>query len=71
MASHLPTVPRKPCRRCGRPTRADKLIKGYGKDCAERLGLTGSASDVGQTGPDLFDAADEEDHCDGWDHPAG
>lgn len=54
------------CARCGHPTRADRMIKGFGRDCAELLGLTGSAPDVGQNGPDLFDAADE-DLCDGWD----
>jgi hypothetical protein len=43
------------------------MVKGFGRDCAVRLGLIGATVDVGQTGPDLFDAADEEDACDGWD----
>jgi hypothetical protein len=48
------------------------MINGrYGIECATQLGLVGSTKDIGQTGPDLFDAAEEEDLCDGWDHPAG
>lgn len=64
-------VPRKPCRRCGHPTRADRLVGGYGPACAKELGLTGGIGDRGdQTGPDLFDAYTEDDECDGWDRPA-
>ena len=37
--------------------------------CAAVLGLTGRTRDVGQVGPDLFDAMDEDDMCDGWDRP--
>jgi hypothetical protein len=43
------------------------MIQGLGRDCATRAGLIGGAPDVGQSGPDLFTAADEDDHCDGWD----
>jgi hypothetical protein len=46
------------------------MIQGYGRDCAEQLGLLGNAPDVGQAGPDLFDAYAEDDACDGWDRPA-
>lgn len=66
----IPT-PTKPCARCGVMARVDRMVKGYGRACAERLGLTGGTVDTGQIGPDLFAAAEEEDHCDGWDHPAG
>jgi hypothetical protein len=56
------------CPRCGHPTRADRMVKGYGRDCAERLGLIGGTVDIGKTGPDLLDLLDEEaDMCDGWD----
>ena len=43
------------------------MIKGFGADCAAVLRLTGRTKDVGLTGPDLFDAMDEDDMCDGWD----
>jgi hypothetical protein len=67
MLGQPPAVPMKRCARCGHPTRADRLVKGrYGPDCAARLGLTGGTVTVDQTGPDLFEAADE-DLCDGWD----
>jgi hypothetical protein len=62
------SVPRRRCRRCGHLTRADRLVRGYGRDCAELMGLIGDTVDVGQTGPDLFDVLDETgDLCDGWD----
>lgn len=53
-------IPYRRCVRCGHPTRADRLIHGHGPTCATMLGLTGGTVDVGQTGPDLFDAADED-----------
>jgi hypothetical protein len=31
------------------------MVQGYGRDCAQMLGLTGSAPNTGQDGPDLFD----------------
>lgn len=66
--------PTRPCRRCGHPTRADRAVQGYGRDCAEQLGLTGGTVDVEQDGPDLFDVLEDEigpdDECDGWDRPA-
>ncbi len=45
------------------------MVKGFGRDCAALLGLTGASVDVGQDGPDLLDllAAEEADSCDGWD----
>jgi hypothetical protein len=58
------------CKRCGHLVRAERLVQGYGSDCAEQLGLLGDSIDVGQDGPDLFDAYAEEDFCDGWDRPA-
>ena len=62
------SVPRKPCARCGHPTRVDRLRNGFGPECAAMLGLTGGTVDVGHTGPDLLDALEEDgDLCDGWD----
>lgn len=56
------------CADCNTPVRADRLVAGrYGEKCARDRGLLGSSVDVGQSGPDLFDAADEDDACDGWD----
>jgi hypothetical protein len=48
------------------------MIKGYGRDCAAQLGLTGRTLDTGHAGPHLLDLLDEEpdDSCDGWDRPA-
>jgi hypothetical protein len=48
------------------------MVKGYGRDCAARLGLTGRTIDTGHTGPDLLTLLrdDWQDHCDGWDRPA-
>jgi hypothetical protein len=45
------------------------MVKGFGRDCAALLGLTGTTVDVGQDGPDLLDVLshDEPDSCDGWD----
>jgi hypothetical protein len=60
-------LPTRRCARCGHPARADRMVQGFGRDCAERLGLIGATVDVGQRGPDLFDAAEEDDACDGWD----
>jgi hypothetical protein len=64
-----PARPLKRCARCGHLTRADRMVKGFGRDCAAMLGLIGGTVDVGQQGPDLLDVlADEpEDACDGWD----
>ena len=65
----------KRCPRCGHPTRADRMVKGYGRDCAMQLGLTGGSVDTGHQGPDLLDVlrarsvAEPDDHCDGWDRP--
>ena len=55
------------------------MVKGYGRDCAAQLGLTGGSVDTGHAGPDLLDLladgadrpGDPDDCCDGWDHPAG
>lgn len=65
------------CPRCGHLTRADRMIKGYGRDCAAQLGLIGRTVDTGHTGPDLLDLIDVEqpgaeppDSCDGGDRPA-
>jgi hypothetical protein len=59
----------KRCARCGHPTRADRMVKGFGRDCAVLLGLIGGTVDTGQRGPDLLDllADDADDCCDGWD----
>jgi hypothetical protein len=51
--------PRTPCRRCGTPTHPERLIKGYGRSCADLLGLTGSTADTGHEGPDLLDLLDD------------
>ncbi|MGA5300366.1 hypothetical protein ACPCHT_10580 [Nucisporomicrobium flavum] len=60
------------CPRCGHLTRADRMVKGFGRDCAAQLGLTARSVDTGHVGPDLFDLLAEEpaDACDGWDRPA-
>ena len=60
------------CPRCGHPTRADRMVKGFGRECAAQLGLVGRSVDVGHEGPDLFDVLDEivDDACDGGDRPA-
>lgn len=60
------------CPRCGHLTRADRMIKGYGRDCAAQLGLIGRTVDTGHSGPDLLDllGEDPEDECDGGDRPA-
>jgi hypothetical protein len=62
------------CPRCGHLTRADRMVKGFGRDCATQLGLVGRTADVGHDGPDLLDLLrlqrDEEDSCDGGDRPA-
>ncbi|MGX6607428.1 hypothetical protein ACWKSP_35680 [Micromonosporaceae bacterium Da 78-11] len=67
-------VPMRKCPRCGHPTRADRMVKGFGRDCAAQLGLIGRSVDTGHAGPDLLDLLrlqrDEEDTCDGWDRPA-
>lgn len=49
------------------------MVKGFGRDCAAQLGLTGRAADVGHEGPDLLDLLADmgpEDECDGWDRPS-
>lgn len=60
-----------PCAKCGTPVRLDRLVAGrYGEDCAGQLGLITATPRLRvspQTGPDLFDNFEEEDHCDGWD----
>ncbi|GGN39582.1 hypothetical protein GCM10010109_67690 [Actinoplanes campanulatus] len=43
------------CRRCWRLARADRMIQGYGSDCATQLGLTGTTTDTGHHGPNLLD----------------
>ena len=64
------------CPRCGHLTRADRMVKGYGRDCAAQLGLIGRSVDVGHRGPDLLDLLppppepEPADSCDGWDRPA-
>ncbi|OJF11658.1 hypothetical protein [Couchioplanes caeruleus] len=65
------------CPRCGHPTRADRMVKGFGRDCAAQLGLVGRTVDTGHSGPDLLDllgpgdpSGHEGDRCDGWDRPA-
>ncbi|WP_231956906.1 MULTISPECIES: hypothetical protein [unclassified Actinoplanes] len=62
----------RPCRRCGHPTRVDRMVQGYGRNCAALMGLIGGTVDTGHTGPDLFDLieVEPEDCCDGWDRPA-
>lgn len=65
-------VPTIPCRACRTPTRVDRAVQGYGRDCAEKRGLitvtTRLRASV-QDGPDLLDilAEEPEDECDGWD----
>ncbi|GGL04632.1 hypothetical protein [Mangrovihabitans endophyticus] len=65
-------VPMRRCPRCGHPTRADRMVKGYGRDCAAQLGLIGHTVDTGHAGPDLLDllGAEPDDCCDGGDRPA-
>lgn len=69
-------LPMRRCRRCGHATRLDKMIEGYGIECATLLGLTTATPRVRageQTGESLFDLLPEpepEDECDGWDRPA-
>jgi hypothetical protein len=56
------------CLRCSKPTRQDRAVHGFGRDCAERLGLIASTPRVHsgvQYGPDLFAAFEEDDSCDG------
>lgn len=71
MFPHRAPVARRPCARCSTPTRVDRLVAGaYGEDCAAQLGLITSTPRLRvelQSGPSLFDAADEDDMCDGWD----
>lgn len=55
----IPQPEMRRCARCGRPVRADRLVRGFGEDCAEFLGLTGGTVDTGQDGPDLFDVLAE------------
>jgi hypothetical protein len=43
------------CARCGKKTRLERLIKGFGRDCATFLGLVGDTTDTGHDGPDLLD----------------
>jgi hypothetical protein len=50
------TVPEmRRCARCFKPARSDRMIKGFGSDCARFLGLVGDTVDTGQDGPDLLD----------------
>jgi hypothetical protein len=62
----------RPCRRCGHPTRVDRMVQGYGRNCAAVLGLIGGTIDTGHSGPDLLDLIEiePEDSCDGYDRPA-
>ena len=49
------------------------MVKGFGRDCAAQLGLTGRSIDVGHQGPDLLDLLadlEPDDECDGADRPA-
>jgi hypothetical protein len=64
-----PARPLRRCARCGHLTRADRMVKEFGRDCAVMLGLIGGTTDIGHQGPDLLDvlAADSEDACDGGD----
>jgi hypothetical protein len=72
----LDAVELRRCPRCGHLTRADRMVKGYGRDCATQLGLVGRSVDVGHRGPDLLDLlrgdgeTEPPDSCDGWDRPA-
>lgn len=55
--------------KCGKKARVDRMVEGLGSTCAERAGLTTTTPRLRgfeQSGPDLFDNADEE-MCDGWD----
>jgi hypothetical protein len=36
------------------------MVKGFGRECATRLGLVGKATDTGHEGPDLLDLLDDE-----------
>lgn len=52
-----------PCRNpdCGRPVYVDRAVYGYGRCCADTLGLVVHRVRLGsapQTGPDLFAALD-------------
>lgn len=51
--------------------RVDRLVAGrYGETCAAELGLIRAPLRLRvreQSGPTLFDPADEEELCDGWD----
>lgn len=63
---------RKACARCGHPTRVDRMVHGFGEDCAAKLGLIVAVPRLrvdDQTGTDLLDLLAEEpaDCCDGWD----
>lgn len=70
----VPTAPAwSRCARCWKPTRTERLVHGFGRDCAERLGLIVPAPRVhaaAQSGPSLLDSLVEDDGCDGWDRPA-
>lgn len=66
------TPPMQPCARCGHRTRVDRLVYGFGEDCAAKLGLVVATPRLRthvQTGTDLLDLLNEdpEDHCDGYD----
>ncbi len=46
------------------------MVHGFGIECATQLGLVAAVPRLRtdpQTGPDLFDAYEEDDACDGWD----
>jgi hypothetical protein len=60
------------CPRCGHPTRADRMVKGFGPECAVQLGLVGRSVDTGHAGPDLLDVLSDltADECDGADRAA-
>lgn len=66
----LPVMPSR-CRRCSKVTARERMVHGYGRDCAERLGLIAAKRTraTAQNGTDLFDLIDDEaeDHCDGHD----
>lgn len=43
------------CARCGHHVRPERMVKGFGRDCATFLGLIGDTVDTGHDGPDLLD----------------
>lgn len=65
-----------PCARCHKRTRVDRLVHGFGEDCAAKLGLITTfvrLRATPQSGTDLLDLlngdlnVEPDDCCDGWD----